>query len=420
MLNKFMSNKKMNSMNFSPYPSNTQSQIQQQYRQQQAIAQKREMMRQTMQQQRLQGNAYAEKIQQFNIQQRMNQERIMNQRAAEIHSQRTAAMAAAQQQGNQHQPYNPPQMQQQQMRGDIRLMQPQMQPQPPPININGSYGTRNPNVIFYSDRCPHSQRFLQALEKVPVAFNKFVRVSVDVKGIKLPKCIKVVPTIVVYDDTGRRLILSDFRAFEWLNHIIDVPIEISNFEPGQMGTRLSDQYSWLDGQDEGDHSFTFLDEVDKHWIYTPPDGGDKKQHATDTDINYTQLESARNNDTACMLAQRSGPAPDFTKNAISERSKVSDSDFDRALQERNRDMRRGPTPQHAPNFQTGDFRSNNFQSKRGIGYQPSGEDVMGSGGKIQNSDFENLRSQRDREVFTIQRPQQIPDFSLYQKPMKVL
>ena len=354
-------------MNYSPYQSTaasfkSSSNVQQQYRQQQAIEQRRRMMRQTMNQQRMRGHNRGMSVRQHQMRQRMNQQRM-----------------------NQQQP-----SQQQQRR-------------------------KRPNVLFYSNMCPHSKKFIQALEKNPSIYNTFVHVCVK-RGMRLPQCIKVVPTIVVTDSTGRRQILADYRAFEWLNHVIDVPVEISSFQPGLMGTRLSDNYSWIDGSESNEHSFAFIDDLSKHYIYTPPDDSNGQQYDKTT-IDFNRLQEARNQDPVCKLRGLApGSKPDFTQSTITESSKVQKSDFDRALQTRRREIHqlRGPVPKHAPNFTSSQFRSQGFQSNRG-GYVPAGEDAVTKTAPIQMRDYKKLvRNVR------IPQPSKKPDWRMNLKPMKVL
>jgi hypothetical protein len=372
-------------MSYSPYQSSSSSasprrpnNLQQQYRQQQAMARRRTMMRQAMNQQRLRGQNQGMKIQQ----QRM---------------QRARTFGSSQQ-------------------------QPRKQSQP----------QQQPNVLFYSDRCPHSKKFITALKKNPKIFNNFVHVSVDRRGVKIPSCIKKVPTIVVYDSSNRRQILTDYRAFEWLNHVIDAPVEIGCFQPGHMGTRLSDDYSLLDGSETNEHSFAFLDDLNKHYIYTPKNT-DSERAYDQTEINFNRLEELRRSDPIATMTQGRlppGHEPDFTKSTIAEIDTVKSSDFDRALESRKRQTRqmRGPTPMHAPNFTSGQFRSEGFQSNRG-GYVPAGEDVLDSrSNAISMSDYKKLVSMRERDQQRRRRQQQQQqpsqqrsmDWSMNLKPMKVL
>lgn len=367
-------------MNYSPYQSTPSSNgTLQKYRQQQAIAQRRRMMRQAMNQQRMQGQNFAMGVQQHRMRQSLNQQRLTQQRMATQQQQR-------------------------------------------PVR------KKPPNVLFYSNNCPHSQKFIKALQKNPSIFNTFLHVCVDKRGVKLPACVKSVPTIVVQDSSNRRQILTDYRAFEWLNYVIDVPVEIGSFQPGHMGTKLSDDYSCLDGSESNENSFAFLDELNKHYIFTPKDT--ESQRAYDqTEINFNQLEEARRNDPVISINKRAPPPghePDFTKSTIAEVNTVSNSDFDRAMAARRRESRqmRGPAPMHAPNFTSGQFRSKGFQSNRG-GYVAAGEDVLDTRAKpFQISDYKKLVSTRQRDNRHVRQPQPSssgkPDWSVNLRPMKVL
>ena len=50
-------------------------------------------------------------------------------------------------------------------------------------------------VLFYSSRCLHSKEFLQLLYKDSDLNQKFTKVNIDNKNIKIPPYVKAVPTI---------------------------------------------------------------------------------------------------------------------------------------------------------------------------------------------------------------------------------
>lgn len=279
------------------------------------------------------------------------------------------------------------------------------------------------NVLFYSEHCPHSQKFIKALEKIPAVSNMFTHVCVDKRGMRLPRRIKVVPTIVVYDSNDRMQTLEDYRAFEWLNHVIDVPIDISDCKPGHMGTKLSDNYSWIDDTEENDYAFAFLEELNKQYIYTPIEDEVGVQDSK-LETNYNRLEQARHNDPYINRLKPPSQVPNFTVDAIKESNKVNQTDFDRILQERNRSNRqlRVPVPKHAPNFNSGNFRSTGFQSRRGPGYVAAGENVLDNRmGKISMSDYKRLMSQRRQQQVQRQTaPPRKIDWRTNLKPMRVI
>lgn len=299
------------------------------------------------------------------------------------------------------------------------------------------------NVLFYSEHCPHCKKFINALKNVPKVCESFTFVCVDKRGMKLPRCIKVVPTIVVYDSTERRQILADYRAFEWLNHVIDVPIDITNCKPGHLGTKLSDQYSWIDDEtEENDYAFAFIDEIENNagnnFIFTvEEDSSDKSQLRDENEVNYNRLEQARANDPfinngvgAGGPAGRRPPPPQITTEVIDKKKNmVSESDFARIIQERNRSNRslRKPVPLHGPNFTSGSFRSSGFQSHRGQGYVPAGENVLQDRSKaFDQVESKKLMSrlmamrQRDMNNSRKQPPPKKVDWTRNLKPMKVL
>ena len=95
-----------------------------------------------------------------------------------------------------------------------------------------------------------------------------------------------------------------------------------------------------------------------------------------------------------------GMEPDFQKGIFQNQQKtMSDTDFDRLLSQRSREIgKRGPMPNHAPNFETGKFRSTSFQSMKGAGYQPAGQDVLRNTSGVNRSDYESMLSSRKRDM----------------------
>lgn len=292
------------------------------------------------------------------------------------------------------------------------------------------------NVLFYSEHCPHSKKFINALKNVPKVCDSFTFVCVDKRGMKLPRCIKVVPTIVVYDSTERRQLLADYRAFEWLNHVIDVPIDITNCKPGHLGTKLSDQYSWLDDEtEENDYAFAFIDEIESNngnnFIFTvEEDGTDKSQLRDENEVNFNRLQQARENDPFINKGATGAgrPPPTLTTEVIRKKNTINDSDFNRIMQERKRTNQnlRKPVPMHGPNFTSGSFRSTGFQSHRGPGYVPAGENVLQDRSKAfdqveSKKLMSRLMAMRQREMNSSRKPPpKKVDWTRNLKPMKVL
>ena len=112
------------------------------------------------------------------------------------------------------------------------------------------------NIFFYSNSCTFSKKFNEILSKTKV-YNTFLKICIDIRGIRLPAFVKRVPTIVVYDTNGRRHILSGKEAFEWVCLLSDEPIDISEYQACEMGSAISDSYSYLDSKKEYEHNFQF-------------------------------------------------------------------------------------------------------------------------------------------------------------------
>ena len=268
------------------------------------------------------------------------------------------------------------------------------------------------NILFYSKYCNHCKKFEQALLKTKVN-NTFFKICVDIKGVKIPPFVTHVPTIIVYDKNQHKHVLSDKAAFEWLNELLDTPINISDYKPGEMGSSLSDTYAFLDEKQEIEHNFAFLDSIDNNFIYTPPETQDIK----DTDSRLEALQKQRTLDDPSHSKRPPPKQPDFQKGFVQTSSSVNDSDYNRLLSLRQRESRNvGAVPLHAPNFQRTNFKSDMFQSNRGNRYQPAGYSSDMPRGNTFNT---SLRDQ-NRNTYKIQRPQNKPNFSHSLKPLRVV
>jgi len=254
-----------------------------------------------------------------------------------------------------------------------------------------------PNVLFYSKYCPHCENFIKNLKKSSV-FNKFVFICVDVKSIQLPPFVTHVPIIVVYDNNNHRNIFIGKSAFEWLNEFLANPMDVSQYQPCDLQTSLSDKYAFLDGSAEPEHNFTYMDNTNNFYINTPAETSKDVSKMNDSDIkNYEQYRNSIVVNTKPPMS-----TPDFTKgieNVTSNRS------FEQLQAQRKSDFSFHGPPSHAPNFQTSAFKSNMFQSNIGSGYTPLGVD---SGTNNHNTSFNNYDSVRNS--YNIPRPTTTPDF----------
>ena len=69
-------------------------------------------------------------------------------------------------------------------------------------------------ALYYSERDPASRQFLGELHKTAF-FKKFIILCVDKEGIKIPRCVRSVPTIIVPTKEGPRP-LAGQMAMKWL------------------------------------------------------------------------------------------------------------------------------------------------------------------------------------------------------------
>ncbi len=268
------------------------------------------------------------------------------------------------------------------------------------------------NIFFYSNNCKFSKEFNELLGKTKIS-NTFLKICVDIRGIRLPVFVKRVPTIVVYDSNGHQHIFSGKEAFEWLCQLLDEPINISAYQSDEMGSTLSDNYSYIDSGKESEHNFAFLHKLNEHYIVTPDDNSNKNQKGPE--VTMDQLQSQRNQDVPMVNRAPMGRNPNFKKDF--DRGGLSDADIQRMQNMRTNDLRQQraqPVPMRAPNFESGNFRSSGgFQSGVGSGYQPSG---IGVGAQQQHkvgmSDYERIHATRGTNNNYQQIPSgvQRPDF----------
>lgn len=246
-----------------------------------------------------------------------------------------------------------------------------------------------PNVLFYSKNCVHCKKFSQLLLKLQDINAQFVKISVDVKNIRLPDYVTEVPTIVVFDDFKNKHVLQGTKAFEWLNQFLEdaSKIEIIGYDVGIMSSSLSDGFCFLNENEETEHTFAFLDQLHNTGISVPlndPTMGTSK-------VNSSELDRYQ--------AERDRAVPTIKKvNGIdfqqgfnqSGPHKISNEDVLKFQNLRSKQIGRKPPPNKAPNFESVTFNAaNSAQSKRG-GYVPYG----GAGGGSQKEQLLQSRLER--------------------------
>lgn len=157
-------------------------------------------------------------------------------------------------------------------------------------------------VLFYSSRCLHSKEFMQLLYKDSDLNQKFTKVNIDNKNIKIPPYIKAVPSIIVQDG-GQPNLLVGSKIFDWYNNMHKknvVQNSIEDWDPCTM-TGYSDGFSYLENSDVMKKSYSFLSDSNNS-ITTPDEknyGQDQKssnQPKSKLDMDYDSYMSSRSNE----------------------------------------------------------------------------------------------------------------------------
>ena len=102
-----------------------------------------------------------------------------------------------------------------------------------------------PNILYFSKQCAHSDKFRQMLMKKPDLESTFIQLCVDGGG-KLPSYVRSVPFIVVHDTKGQQMRLTDGSAFQWLHKQMEqLQGDFAAYDLGVMSSCLSDTYSFI-------------------------------------------------------------------------------------------------------------------------------------------------------------------------------
>ena len=157
-------------------------------------------------------------------------------------------------------------------------------------------------VLFYSSRCLHSKEFMQLLYKDSDLNQKFTKVNIDNKNIKIPPYIKAVPSIIVQDG-GQPNLLVGSKIFDWYNNMHKknvVQNSIEDWDPCTM-TGYSDGFSYLENSDVMKKSYSFLSDSNNS-ITTPDEKnyGQEQQSSSQPksklDMDYENYMSSRSNE----------------------------------------------------------------------------------------------------------------------------
>ncbi len=134
-------------------------------------------------------------------------------------------------------------------------------------------GAEGQYILYYSNYCINCKEFITILCKTPI-YSKFTKINVS-GNVSYPSFVKSVPTIVV-PNVQRPLVGEE--VFKWLEEQSVERVKNHNqgiipYSPGEMGSGLSDSYSYLDATDTEqpmEHTFSFIKRSDQK-IETPPE-----------------------------------------------------------------------------------------------------------------------------------------------------
>ena len=232
-------------------------------------------------------------------------------------------------------------------------------------NQNSSSDKSPPNILFYSKYCPHCKKFADILFKLPHINERFVKISVDAKNVRLPGFVETVPTIVVFDQ-GVKQILTDTKAFAWVNQFLEenTQVDLVPYDLGVMSSSLSDGFSFIDdASGKGmEHTFAWMDKPEQTRIGLI---AESTNSSNENKVNESQIERFKmERDRSVPNIQRPSEKIDFTKMYEQEsKGQIDQTVINQLQQFRGNQVKRGPPPQRAPNFQSQNFQSQNFQSQ---------------------------------------------------------
>ncbi len=104
----------------------------------------------------------------------------------------------------------------------------------------------NEYILFYSDKCMHSQELITLLKKDVDLYQRFIKINVGTRGVKIPNFVQSVPTAII-PIGGKAKVLVGSNIFNWYNDTHKVTIEnnsILDFDPMGM-TGFSDSFSFI-------------------------------------------------------------------------------------------------------------------------------------------------------------------------------
>jgi|JI10StandDraft_1071094.scaffolds.fasta_scaffold125699_4 hypothetical protein len=232
-----------------------------------------------------------------------------------------------------------------------------------------------PNILYYSKQCTHSKRFRHLLMKKPDLETTFIQLCVDnLPPNKLPPFVKSVPFIVVYNDQGQQLKLTDGAAFQWLNQKVEeLAGNFEAYDSGVMSSSLSDTYAYISEtgvcQAPTSHQFEWINTQEKPFlgsfsdtstIPTPNEEtfGGGRDKAPKSDLE--KIIEMRNRD----LPNHQKPAEiDFSKPFHLQQQQQQPNAAQYTQQARKQDVRMA-APQRGVDFQNPNFRTQPMPSQQ--------------------------------------------------------
>ena len=160
-------------------------------------------------------------------------------------------------------------------------------------------------ILFYSNKCKHSQKAIQIINKYNIDIQK---ICIDDNKVKLPSFLKVVPTII---DKNNPQPLEGNNVFGWLEqHSKEVVKEVKKTEStdgiepffSNEMSGYSDHYSYIGNENPMEHSFQFIG---------------------DNNINTSNGNVSGNN----------------SSDKSSEKEKALSSDYEKLMEQRKNDMK---------------------------------------------------------------------------------
>jgi hypothetical protein len=159
-------------------------------------------------------------------------------------------------------------------------------------------------IFFYSQKCDYCKEAYELLEKI--GLNNFILICIE-KENKIPPFIDRVPTLMLPPQTEntKPQILFESDLFTFLYNKLNIPPFMKN----EMGDSISDNYSYINGDVELDHNFSFLNKNDETMITNP-------EEKSNNSISFDKLLESRTKDLDDILRTQNRGDVDFTKKII--------------------------------------------------------------------------------------------------------